>query len=188
MSRLAFGAIALVALSALVAGCGGAKKPFYTPDQVRTAFAAGGIPLYDQFQIVDRRSRVPPHAPPTPAPEPVTRPLTALLNGVRAAVMGPTTPGSTRATTLRGYQLDVFVYPRDRDARRRVAALADLLAAQQILRRVGFGFERRGNVVVTYRLYQYELGVPGFLGDRDRVRKYDGRVTGSVAAALGRLP
>ena len=159
VSRLAFPASALIALSAL-AGCGGAKEPVYTP---KGRCARRSRPRGFRC-TTSSRSSTGGHAcrrrRPPPPPEPVTRPLTALLNGVRAAVIGPTARNSTRSTTLRSFQLDVFVYPREKDARRRVAGLANLLAAQQILHRVGFGFERRANVVVTYRLYQYERGVP----------------------------
>jgi hypothetical protein len=177
---------AVVVLAVLATGCGGAREPFYTAEQVQAAFLTQGIPLYGRDQIIDRDSTVAPR--PVPVREPTAEPLTALLRGLSAVALGPMASRQTRATTLRAFQLDVFVYPRQQDARRRAADLSDLLEAQRILGRVGFHFRRQGNVVATYRTYYYERGVPGFLGARARVRRYDGQVDGRVAAAFAKLP
>ena len=190
-ARPALGAIALLALTVLAAGCGGAKEPFYTSDQVRAAFQAEGIPIFDRNQPIPRFSLVPATTRPSAAdPEPVTEPLTAMLKGVRAAVLGSTTRKSRRPTTLLGFQLTVFIYPREKDARRKAADLADTLGALQILNRVNLGYKRKGNVVVSYRAYRYryQRGVPGFPDARERIQAYDGEKRGSVAAALARLP
>jgi hypothetical protein len=194
VGRRALGAsslLALTMLAMLVAGCGGAKEPFYTPDQVRAAFEAEGISIFDRNQPIPRFSPIQePAQSRGPEPKPVVEPLTAMLKGVRAAVLGSTTRRRTRPTTLLGFQLTVFIYPREKDARRKAADLADTLGALQILNRVNLGYKRRGNVVVSYRAYRYryQRGVPGFPDARERIQAYDGDKPGSVAAALARLP
>lgn len=192
-TRMLLAVVALLALTALAAtGCGGAKEPFYTPDQVRAAFEAEGISIFDRNQPIPRFSPIPvtTPSPPPEESEPVSQPLTAMLKGVRAAVLGSTTRKQTRATTLLGFQLTVYIYPREKDAQRKAADYADTLGALQILHRVNFGYQRKGNVVVSYRAYRYRFqrSVPGFPDARERIQAYDGVKRGSVAAALARLP
>jgi hypothetical protein len=183
--RLSLGALGLIALT-LLAGCGGAKNVDYSPADVQAAFAAVGVPLYGPRQVIpDSLAQAQ-----QPAPSLRTRPqiLAALLKGVRDALfVPPSVHREHKSTVLHGQLMDVFVYPRAEDAQNRARSFADLLGAEQILHRVGFGYAQKGNIVVDYRVFNSSSRVPGFIGAFDSVRTIDRKLRQQITAALSHL-
>jgi hypothetical protein len=183
--HISLGALGLIALALLATGCGEAKNIDYSPADVQAAFAAVGVPLYGPRQLIpDSFAQAQ-----QPAPSLRTRPqfLTALLRGVRDALFFPSVHREHRSTVLHGQLMDVFVYPRAEDAQNRARSFADLLGAEQILGRVGFGYAQKGNVVVDYRVFNSSSRVPGFLGAFDSVRAIDRKIRQQITAALSHL-
>jgi hypothetical protein len=189
LRRSAFGACGLIALALLASGCGGTQSVHYTPDVVEAAFEDAGISLYSRglgrsfgqggsrdFRQSSASSR-----------DTGSQPLTSLLEGIRDAVLIDTSEPRRTSAVLSGRYVLVYVYPGAADATRRADELRDILGAQEILDRPEFGFFRKGNVVVSYHVFNSNSYVPGEFGRWESSETIERRTTQQIAAAFSRL-
>jgi hypothetical protein len=201
MPRNTAATLSTLATALLAAGCGGTKSGPYSAAVVRAAFQAEGIALSTRDEPLTFRPRGRNRfdqavGPPLPAPlstapastaRTPARPLTALLQGITAEIPLPSFHPPNPMTTLNGSTMTVLVFADSDDVEQRLPGLDDEATANKILGRLTFGFAHRGNVLVLYRLFQYEPGRLGFRGDRGAVTTFDRTYTRRVAAALERL-
>jgi hypothetical protein len=180
----------VLSLAGTSAGCGG-KVQYYTPDQVSAALDSQGLGLDFGAGNNGPGPGIFQAAIPPDAPTPAVRPLSSLLGGIVATMHVPTAAHVRPVVVIPRRGVYALIFARTGDAARRASVLDDQLTAERLLGRVEFGYHRRGNVIVTYRLIggsfpQLRRGGVRREGIFDPV-EYNASVERRVAAALDSL-
>jgi hypothetical protein len=185
--------LSLLVLSLGLTGCGG-KAQYYTPEQVSAALDSQGL-TPDFFAGLQNNAPGPgrfqaaiPDAPPAHG----IRPLSNIVGGIVSAFHVPTAAKVRLLTVLPRRVVYALVFARTGDAQKRAAVFLDQLTAERIMGDVEFGFARRGNVVVTYRLFGGSFPRLRGVGIRREgifdPGEYNADVERRVVAALDSLP